>query len=638
MKKVITIILVLLMLLTLFTGCASKDGKDADDGGIKIGFSLSTLGNAFFVGMRAGIVNECEAQGIQLVETNADGDIATQAAQMEDLISQGVQALIVNPVDSDAIVAAEKKAVAAGIPVIYCDRGSTGDGYTAFIATDNIAMGELGANEIVKFLTERYGEPKGNVVEIQGLIGTSAARDRGEGFNNIMKDYPNIKIVAQQAGDFNQETSLNVMQNIIQANDQIDAVYGHNDDCTLGALKAIESAGLLKPVGEDGHIYIIGIDGIYDALTAIKDGKKDATISQTPVIMGASAVGIALQVIAGETVEKNILNPFYVIDASNADDPTNWANSTHEGAEAPADSAAVTPKIGFSLSTLGNAFFVGMRAGIVDKCDELGVELVETNADGDIATQAAQMEDLISQGVTALIVNPVDSDAIVASEKKAVEAGIPVIYCDRGSTGDGYTAFIATDNIAMGELGANEIVKFLTERYGEPKGNVVEIQGLIGTSAARDRGEGFNNIMKDYPNIKIVAQQAGDFNQETSLNVMQNIIQANDQIDAVYGHNDDCTLGALKAIESAGLLKPVGEDGHIYIIGIDGIYDALTAIKDGKKDATISQTPVVMGGSAVELAVKITAGETVEKNILNPFYVIDITNADDPTNWANATH
>ena len=199
MKKVITIILVLLMLLTLFTGCASKDGKDADDGGIKIGFSLSTLGNAFFVGMRAGIVNECEAQGIQLVETNADGDIATQAAQMEDLISQGVQALIVNPVDSDAIVASEKKAVEAGIPVIYCDRVSTGDGYTAFIATDNIAMGELGANEIVKFLTERYGEPKGNVVEIQGLIGTSAARDRGEGFNNIMKDYPNIKIVAQQA-------------------------------------------------------------------------------------------------------------------------------------------------------------------------------------------------------------------------------------------------------------------------------------------------------------------------------------------------------------------------------------------------------------------------------------------------------
>jgi ribose transport system substrate-binding protein len=295
-------------------------------------------------------------------------------------------------------------------------------------------------------------------------------------------------------------------------------------------------------------------------------------------------------------------------------------------------------KIGLSLSTLTNAFFVGMRQGIVDKCEELGLELVEANADNDIAAQASQIEDLISQGVQALIINPIDSDAIVASEKKAAEAGIPVIYCDRGSTGDDYTAFIATDNVAMGELAANKIVEFLTERYGEPKGNVVEIQGLLGTSAARDRGEGFNKVIEQYPNIKIVARQAGDFNQETSLNVMQNIIQANDQIDAVYGHNDDCTLGALKAIESAGLLKPVGEDGHIYIIGIDGIYDALTAIKSGKKDVTISQTPIVMGASAVELAVKAIAGEKIEKNIDNPFYVIDSTNVDDPENWAIATH
>lgn len=336
MKKVFVIVVALLMLVSLFAGCVPKAPVvDEDTGGeessIKIGFSLSTLGNAFFVGMRAGIVDECAAQGVELVETNADGVIATQASQIEDLISQGVKALIINPVDSDAIVASEKKAAEAGIPVIYCDRGSTGDDYTAFIATDNVAMGVLAADEIAKFLMDRYGEYKGNVVEIQGLVGTSAARDRGEGFNTQMATkYPGITIVAQQAGDFNQETSLNVMQNIIQANDNIDAVYGHNDDCTLGALKAIESAGLLKPVGEDGHIYIIGIDGIYDALTAIKDGKKDATISQTPVIMGASAVKIALQVIAGETVEKNILNPFYVIDASNADDPTNWANSTHE--------------------------------------------------------------------------------------------------------------------------------------------------------------------------------------------------------------------------------------------------------------------------------------------------------------------
>jgi ribose transport system substrate-binding protein len=288
------------------------------------------------------------------------------------------------------------------------------------------------------------------------------------------------------------------------------------------------------------------------------------------------------------------------------------------------------------MSTLNNVFFVGMRMGVVDAAKKMGVVLSETNANGDITKQASQMEDLIQQKVNAIICNPVDSDAIVASEKKAAAAGIPVIYCDRGSTGKDYACFIETDNIAMGELGAKSIADFLTKKYGEPKGNVVEIQGLIGTSAARDRGQGFNDAIAKYPNIKIVARQAGDFNQEKSLNVMQNIIQANPKIDAVYGHNDDCTLGALKAIEGAGLLKLVGQPDHIYIIGIDGTFDAITTIKERKMDATISQAPIIMGAKAVALAIDVVNKKPVEKHIYNPFYVIDIKNADDPNNWGIA--
>jgi len=276
--------------------------------------------------MRIGVLDEAEAKGVKVVEVNANGDIATQTSQMEDLISQGVDAIISNPIDSDAIVPSEQKAVDAKIPVIYCDRGSSSGNYTSFIATDNVAMGAIAADKIAEFLTEKYGEPKGNVVEIQGLMGTSAAKDRGQGFNDqIAAKYPDITIVASQAGDFNQETSLNVMTNILQANPDIDAVYGHNDDCTLGAAKAIEAAGKMKLTGEDGHIYIIGIDGIMDALNAIKDGKIDVTIAQDPVGMGANAVDLAVQVLGGETVEKNVKQPFKVLDASNCMDETNWA-------------------------------------------------------------------------------------------------------------------------------------------------------------------------------------------------------------------------------------------------------------------------------------------------------------------------
>jgi ribose transport system substrate-binding protein len=320
-KRWAVMIVLMLFAVALIPASGKKEGAQ---GGSKIGFSMSTLNNVFFVGMRMGVANAAKKMGITLSETNANGDITKQASQMEDLIQQKVNAIICNPVDSDAIVASEKKAATAGIPVIYCDRGSTGKDYACFIETDNIAMGELGAKSIVEFLTKKYGEPKGNVVEIQGLIGTSAARDRGQGFNEAIAKYPNIKIVARQAGDFNQEKSLNVMQNIIQANPKIDAVYGHNDDCTLGALKAIEGAGLLKPVGQPDHIYIIGIDGTFDAITAIKERKMDATISQAPIIMGAKAVELAIDVISKKPVEKHIYNPFYVIDIKNADDPNNW--------------------------------------------------------------------------------------------------------------------------------------------------------------------------------------------------------------------------------------------------------------------------------------------------------------------------
>ena len=351
MKKVLLALLSVILVGTLLAGCgtqqqstsseaegqsqAAKESQTSEDTSketsseeIVIGSNLSTLTNAFFVALKIGLEEEAEAQGVKLVETNADNDVSKQASQIEDLISQGANALIINPIDSDAIVASEQKAVADSVPVIYCDRGSTSDGYTSFVATDNVAMGAVAADKIAEFLTEKYGEPKGKVVEIEGLTGSSAAIDRGKGFNDKLEsDYPDIEVVARQAGDFNQETSMNVMQNIIQANSEIDAVYGHNDDCTLGALKAIEGAGLLKTAGEDGHIYIIGIDGTADAIAAIEEGKIDVTISQDPIGMGKQAIQLAIAAIKGETIEKSIAQPHYVIDSTNADDPDNWGNA-----------------------------------------------------------------------------------------------------------------------------------------------------------------------------------------------------------------------------------------------------------------------------------------------------------------------
>lgn len=327
-----------------FTGCSSQKSSSQEDStpeasstqasagatstasNIKVGLALSTKSNAFFIGMEKGIADECKVKGYTLEETNANGQVAKQLSDAEDLISKGVSVLIVNALDSEAIVPVTAKAKAANIPLVFCDRGPSSGDYASFLESDNVTLGKLAATNIVKFLTQKYGSAKGNVVDIQGVLGSSPATDREKGFSTEISKYPDIKIVAKQAGNFDQEKSMNVMQNILQANPKIDAVFGANDDCSVGAEKAMKAANRLKLVGDADHIYIIGIDGINQALTAVKNGEQDISISQDPIKMGAQAVDVAVDALNGTKVDQHIYTKYFEVNKSNAADPSNWGN------------------------------------------------------------------------------------------------------------------------------------------------------------------------------------------------------------------------------------------------------------------------------------------------------------------------
>ena len=288
---------------------------------LRIGYSVATLENAFFVGMTAGVVSQAEAEGAELLQANANGDAATQVNQILDLITQGVDVLILNPINADGIVPVVEKANEAGIPVITLDRGSNGGKVASFLETDNVAMGQEAAKYIVDELTKRYGEPKGKVVNLQGLRGTTAAEAREEGFMGEISKYPNIEVVVSQAADFNQEKALNIMSNALQAHPDIDAVFGANDDNAMGAVKAIEQAGLSTDPSSDKYIYVIGIDGTAQAIEAIRNGSLAATISQNPLTMAQEAVKIAYQIKAGQTPKAHILWPHQLITQDNIDSP-----------------------------------------------------------------------------------------------------------------------------------------------------------------------------------------------------------------------------------------------------------------------------------------------------------------------------
>ncbi len=257
--------------------------------------------------------------------------------------------------------------------------------------------------------------------------------------------------------------------------------------------------------------------------------------------------------------------------------------------------------IGFVVSTQTNPFFVTLKQGAEDKAKELGVELIVLDSQDDPSKELANMEDLITKNVDLIIVNPTDSDAIVNSIIAANEAGIPVITVDRASNGGEVLAHVASDNIEGGKMAGEYIIEQL-----KGKGKVVELEGIAGTSAARERGEGFNQVIEE-SDIEVVARQTADFDRVKGLEVMENILQSQPEIDAVFAHNDEMALGALEAIKAS--------KRGILVVGFDATDDAVASVEAGDMAATVAQQPELMGKIAVETAVKALKGEKVDSNI-----------------------
>ncbi len=267
-----------LLVLSLFTLTSAQS----------VGLSLSTLNNPFFVTLRDGAQAAVDEAGYELIVTDAQDSVSTQISDIEDLVQRGVDALIINATDSDAVVPAVRSANDAGIPVIAVDRAINGGDVAYFISSDNVAGGELAA----EFICNQLGSD-GNVVELEGIPGASATRERGQGFNEYMSDEcSSASIIASQTANFNRAEGLSVMENILVAQPDIGAVFAHNDEMALGALQAIE------PSGRD--MLVVGFDGTDDARQAVQECRLAATVAQRPDQLGEEAIGAAERAVGGE--------------------------------------------------------------------------------------------------------------------------------------------------------------------------------------------------------------------------------------------------------------------------------------------------------------------------------------------------
>lgn len=261
-----------------------------------------------------------------------------------------------------------------------------------------------------------------------------------------------------------------------------------------------------------------------------------------------------------------------------------------------------TKKIGLIVSTLNNPFFVDLRDGVIKKAEELGYEVVVLDSQNDPAKEVSNMEDITVKNVDIVLLNPVDSDSAVASVMVANNSDLPVVTLDRAANGGKVVSHIASDNIAGGDMAA----KFLIEKLNG-QGNIVELEGIAGSSATRDRGKGFEDGIKE-SNFKLVAKQSADFDRTKGLSVMENIIQSKSDISAVFAQNDEMALGAQKALEGAGIKD-------VLVVGFDATEDAVDAVKRGKMAATVAQQPTLIGETAVEAIHKLLNNEKIDTYI-----------------------
>ena len=272
--------------------------KEASE--LVVGVSVSTLSNPFFVSLEEGIQNLADENGTEIRAVDAQDDSAKQINDVDDLIQQGVDILLINPVDSSAITPAVESANTAGIPVIMMDRSSDSGNIVTLVASDNVTGGELAA----EYIKELSGE-QAKTVQLEGVPGASATRERGEGFQNIAEE--SLDVLDSQTANFDRAEGLTVMENLLQAHTDIKAVFAQNDEMALGAIEAIQSAGL------SDEIQVVGFDGTEDGVKAVKDGRLSATVAQQPEEMGKLSLQAAYDFFSGEDVPEKIDSPLELV-------------------------------------------------------------------------------------------------------------------------------------------------------------------------------------------------------------------------------------------------------------------------------------------------------------------------------------
>ena len=571
----------------------------------KVGIVVKTLVNDPFQVALAeaakATVESFGGEGIILAATHTD--VAEQVAIVEDLVEQKVDGLILVPSGSEAIIPAVEKANAAGIPVVIADTASYGGDFITFLATDNIKASSMAAD----YLINKFGG-KAKVAQLEGEPGGQTAADRITGFQTRLKEEAGMELVASQTGHWTTAGGQATLENILQANPELNAVFASSDMMGVGAAEALKAAELA------GKVTLVTFDGLPEGVALIKEGVSDADVAQFPVRMGTWGAIVLAQVLSGEKqasdFPKYIDTGAEVVTAETADkylcNTFGMCEDVAAEAAAPVDESW-TPaqpmqpfKVGIVVKTLVNdPFQVALAEAAKAKVESFGGEgIILAATHTDVAEQVAIVEDLVEQKVDGLILVPSGSEAIIPAVEKANAAGIPVVIADTASYGGDFITFLATDNIKASSMAAD----YLINKFGG-KAKVAQLEGEPGGQTAADRITGFQTRLKEEAGMELVASQTGHWTTAGGQATLENILQANPELNAVFASSDMMGVGAAEALKAAELA------GKVTLVTFDGLPEGVALIKEGVSDADVAQFPVRMGTWGAIVLAQVLSGE-----------------------------
>lgn len=301
------IVAVLLSLGLMQSAC----GPSTPDDRKVIGVSMLSLQSEFIVNVKDAMEEAATEEHVRLIVNDAQREAVRQVQQIESFISQGVDAIILNPCEMEASSPAVRKAREAGIPIINVNSETSAEP-DGFVGSKDEESAEIALEHIAKLLGG-----KGKIVVMHGYMGQAAQLKRASATKTFLSNYPDISILAEQTAEWDRAKAMNLMENWIQSyGNQIDAVFAQNDEMGMGALQALEQASLKD------QVVVVSIDAIEDALQAVKNGRLDATVYQDAQAQGKQAVEMAVNFIHGEGTdnEQTVFIPFQLVTKENVAD------------------------------------------------------------------------------------------------------------------------------------------------------------------------------------------------------------------------------------------------------------------------------------------------------------------------------